>query len=146
MGMDTNRERIAAYLRTAGLESIVGREADVERGVRDLLEAMTEKVALEQAASLYTYSVPMLTADGTCSVVDELAPVPYDLTGILGGRSEQTTRRLALLARVVERARETTGADWVGKMADARRAIAKVSRAAAVDNQCIDCFLPRNLA
>jgi L-methionine (R)-S-oxide reductase len=114
MGMDSNRERIAAYLRTAGLESIVGREADVERGVRDLLEAMTEKVALEQAASLYTYSVPMLTADGTCSVVDELAPVPYDLTGILGGRSEQTTRRLALLARVVERARETTGADWIG--------------------------------
>ncbi|APV52549.1 hypothetical protein BWI17_19780 [Betaproteobacteria bacterium GR16-43] len=112
--MDTNRERIAAYLRTAGLESIVGREADVERGVRDLMEAMTEKVALEQAASLYTYSVPMLTADGTCSVVDELAPVPYDLTGILGGRSEQTTRRLALLARLVERARETTGADWIG--------------------------------
>ena len=113
MGMDTNRERIAAYLRTAGLESIVGRESDVERGVRDLLEAMTEKVALDQAASLYTYPVPMLTPDGTCSVVDELAPVPYDLTGILGGRSEQTTRRLALLSRLVERVRETTGADWM---------------------------------
>jgi hypothetical protein len=56
----------------------------------------------------------MLTEDGTCSVVDEMAPVPYDLGVILGGRSEQTTRRLALLERLVERAQETTGADWVG--------------------------------
>jgi putative methionine-R-sulfoxide reductase with GAF domain len=56
----------------------------------------------------------MLTEDGTCSVVDQIAPVPYDLAPILGGRSEQTTRRLALLERLVERAQETTGADWVG--------------------------------
>src|SRR5215468_2804269 len=45
---------------------------------------------------------------------DEMAPVPYDLTAILGGRTEQTTRRLALLERLVERAQETTGADWIG--------------------------------
>ncbi len=50
----------------------------------------------------------------SCSIVDELAPVPYDLTGILGGRTEQSTRRLALLERVVERVQETTGCDWVG--------------------------------
>jgi putative methionine-R-sulfoxide reductase with GAF domain len=56
----------------------------------------------------------MLSDDGVCSVIDELAPVPYDLTGILGGRSEQTTRRLALLERLVERAQETTGAGWIG--------------------------------
>jgi L-methionine (R)-S-oxide reductase len=43
-----------------------------------------------------------------------MAPVPYDLGAILGGRSEQTTRRLALLERLVERAQETTGADWIG--------------------------------
>src|SRR5258706_7664587 len=56
----------------------------------------------------------MLTEDGTCSVVDQLAPVPYDLGAILGGRSERATRRLALLERLVERVQETTGADWVG--------------------------------
>ncbi|HXF79111.1 MAG TPA: GAF domain-containing protein, partial [Usitatibacter sp.] len=78
------------------------------------LEAMGEKVAINDPASLYTYSVPMLTEDGTCSVVDELAPVPYDLAPILGGRSEQATRRLSLLERLVERAQETTGAEWVG--------------------------------
>ena len=106
--------RIATYPRVAGLESLSGREANVERAIRDLMEAMSEKVAILDPASLYTYPVPMLTEDGTCSIVDEMAPVPYDLTGILGGRSEQTTRRLALLERLVERAQETTGADWIG--------------------------------
>lgn len=106
--------RIALYLRRAGLESLANREADVERAVRDLMEAMSEKVEVAHADSLYTYRVPLLTPDGACSVVEEMAPVPYDLTAILGGRSEQTTRRLALLERLVERVQETTGADWVG--------------------------------
>ena len=86
----------------------------MERAVRDLLEALGDKVAIGDPASLYTYSVPMMTEDGTCSLVDQLAPVPYDLTAILGGRSDQTTRRLSLLGRLVERAQETTGAEWVG--------------------------------
>src|SRR5207302_1201183 len=103
-----------AFLRAAGLESLVGREADVERAIRDLMEAMGEKVAIHDPASLYTYQVPMLTEDGTCSVVDEMAPMPYDLTATLGGPSDPATRRLSLLERIVERAQETTGAEWVG--------------------------------
>jgi putative methionine-R-sulfoxide reductase with GAF domain len=114
MTPEANRERIRTYLRTAGLESLVGREEHVERAIRDLMEAMSEKVAISDPATLYAYPVPMLTEDGTCSIVDHLAPVPYDLAPILGGRSEQATRRLALLERLVERAQETTGSDWVG--------------------------------
>jgi len=107
-------DRVAAYLRMAGLESLASRAGDVERAARDLVEAMGEKVAIGNADSLYTYQVPMMTEDGACSIVDQLAPVPYDLGAILGGRSEQTTRRLSLLERLVERAQETTGADWIG--------------------------------
>ena len=114
MNARANRERIAAYLRAAGLESLLGRETAVERAILDLMEAMGEKVAILDPASLYTYLVPMLSEDGSCSIVDEMAPTPYDLTAILGGRSEQTTRRLALLERLVERVQETTGAEWVG--------------------------------
>jgi len=106
--------RITAFLRHAGLQSLAGREASVERAIHDLMEAMGEKVGISDPASLYTYQVPMLTEDGTCSVVNEMAPVPYDLTAVVGGRSEQTTRRLALLERLVERVQETTAADWVG--------------------------------
>jgi putative methionine-R-sulfoxide reductase with GAF domain len=93
---------------------LAGREDAVERAVHDLLEAMAERIDVGSADSLYAYQVPMLTEDGTCSVVEQMAPVPYDLGAILGGRSDQTTRRLALLERLVERAQETTGADWVG--------------------------------
>ena len=114
MSANAAAERVATYLRLAGLESLAPRSGDVERAVRDLLEAMGEKVAVGNADSLYTYTVPMLSEDGTCSVVDQLAPVPYDLTAILGGRAEQTTRRLSLLERLVERVQETTGAEWVG--------------------------------
>jgi putative methionine-R-sulfoxide reductase with GAF domain len=113
--MDTHaQQRITDYLRLAGLQTLAPREADVERAVRDLMDALAEKVHVSDPESLYRYPVPMLSADGTCSIVDEMAPVPYDLTGILGGRSEQATRRLALLERLVERAQETTGADWLG--------------------------------
>lgn len=112
--MSEASERVGTYLRLAGLESLRGREAAVERAVRDLLEAMSEKVAIDDTSTLYSYPVPMLTEDGTCSVVDQMAPVPYDLAAILGGEEERTTRRLALLERLVERAQETTGADWLG--------------------------------
>ena len=114
MGEATGRERIALYARAAGLPTLGGREAEVEHAIHDLLEAMSEKVAVGNPDSLYTYPVPMLTEDGTCSVVDQMAPTPYDLGAILGGRTDQATRRLALLERLVERAQETTGADWVG--------------------------------
>lgn len=106
--------RIAGYLRAAGLAQLEGHEDEVALAIGDFLEAMGEKVTIGDPASLYTYPVPMLGEDGACSVLDELAPVPYDLAGILGGRSEQATRRLALLERLVERAQETTGCDWVG--------------------------------
>ena len=107
------------YLRMAGLESLAGREGDVERAVRDLMEAMGEKVAVADPASLYSYSVPMLTEDGTCSIVDELAPVPYDLAAILGGRSEQTTRRLA--SRAAGRARAGDDRRRLGRRLPAAR-------------------------
>ena len=86
----TPQKRITEYLRLSGLERLVGREAEVERAIRDLMDALAEKVAIGDADSLYTYPVPMLSEDGTCTIVDEMAPVPYDLTAILGGRSEQS--------------------------------------------------------
>jgi putative methionine-R-sulfoxide reductase with GAF domain len=106
--------RVAGYLRAAGLEQLEGHQDEIALAIADYIEAMADKVEVGDPASLYTYPVPMLSGDGTCSVIDEMAPVPYDLAGILGGRSEQSTRRLALLERLVERAQETTGCDWVG--------------------------------
>ena len=99
----------------AGLESLAGREADVERAIRDLMEAMGEKVAVGDPARSTPTRVPMLTEDGTLlgrRPAGAGALRPHRRSS--AGAREQTTRRLALLERLVERAQETTGADWVG--------------------------------
>src|SRR5688500_18636586 len=75
---------------------------------------MGEKDDEGDDSTLYENRGPMMSEDGACSIVDQMAPVPYDLGAIVGGRNEQPTRRLALLERLVERTQETTGADWIG--------------------------------
>src|SRR4051794_1323241 len=65
--------RIAEYLRLAGLQSLYAREGDVQRAIHDLMEAMGEKVEVADPATLYSYQVPLLTEDGACSIVDEMA-------------------------------------------------------------------------
>ena len=62
--------RIAGYLRAAGLAQLEGHEDEVALAIADFLEAMGEKVAIGDPASLYTYPVPMLGEDGACSVLD----------------------------------------------------------------------------
>ncbi len=64
--------------------------------------------------ALYRYEVPLISEDGSCSLIDEMDPAPYDLARILGGESEANTRKLKLLNIMVTRATMLTGADWVG--------------------------------
>ena len=64
--------------------------------------------------ALYRYQVPLMSQDGSCSLIDELDPVLYDLARVLGGEHEATTRKLKLLNILVTRANMVTGADWVG--------------------------------
>ena len=64
----------------AGLESL-SRAARPTSSARSATSSRRwpRRSPLGDPASLYAYPVPMLTEDGTCSVVDEMAPVPYDL-------------------------------------------------------------------
>lgn len=109
-----NLERIRRYCLAAGLDGLTAKPELVELAVHDYVNALAEQVEIGDDDSLYCYTVPMLSEDGSCSLIDEMAPVPYDLTGILGGRNDVTSRRLALLERLVERAQEVTGANWLG--------------------------------
>lgn len=81
--------------------------------LRDLLDALAGEDTVA-ADALYRYTVPMLSEDGSCSLIEEMDPTPYDLAVLLGGRSEEATRRLQLLNRLVDRATAVTGADWLG--------------------------------
>lgn len=65
-------------------------------------------------AALYSYPVPALSEDGTCSLHDCLVPEPYDLGSVVGPRSPGTTLRLARLGAALRMLNEKAGADWLG--------------------------------
>lgn len=95
-----------------------------ERAVRDaqtklwgvLEEARKASIpATPHALSkLYVYRVPKLSADGSCSLVDELDPTPYDLSDALGGRGMRSTLSLMVLSGFLDCAKDHSGTDWLG--------------------------------
>jgi L-methionine (R)-S-oxide reductase len=64
-------------------------------------------------AQLYTYRVPQVSADGSCSVHDTLQETPYDLGAVLGVGPSQTLS-LLVLRELVERVAGEIGVDWLG--------------------------------
>ncbi len=65
-------------------------------------------------AALYEFTVPKLSADGTCSLVEQLDPTPYDLSAALGGRLMETTLSLITLRSLIDAAAELLKVDWLG--------------------------------
>ena len=113
--MPTNAaERIQQYLIRADLDAMLDHTPVIEKCLRAFIEALGDLPPGFDENTLYTYSVPMLSEDGSCSLLEELAPMPYDLTAILGGRSEANKRKLLLLNQLVEHGTQLTGADWMG--------------------------------
>ncbi len=106
--------RIQTYLVRADLDrylSHVPVMAKAIHGVMTVLGGLPPQFDLQ---TLYTYQVPMLSDDGACSLIEEMSPTPYDLTSIIGGRHDASTRKLLLLNQLVEHATQMTGADWFG--------------------------------
>jgi L-methionine (R)-S-oxide reductase len=79
-----------------------------------LLDAVSGAEDEAEDAALYRYPVPMLSEDGSCSIIEELSPTPYDLAAILGGATAENTRKLRLLNRLADRATTVTGSGWLG--------------------------------
>ncbi len=107
-------ERIQQYLIRADLDDLLDQVPVIEKQIRAFIEALGDLPPGFDDNTLYSYRVPMLSEDGSCSLIEELAPTPYDLTAILGGRNEANKRKLLLLNQLVEHGTQLTGADWVG--------------------------------
>jgi L-methionine (R)-S-oxide reductase len=105
---------IRAYLFETDLESLLPLARSIEASTHDFISAIGELPYDFDEDALYRYPVPMLTEDGSCSLADEIAPAPYDLGVLMGGRSANSTRKLLLLRQLVNRASEVIGADWLG--------------------------------
>ena len=106
-----------SYLTKVGLSVDVAAVREAQQTLWGILDE-AKKASLPATPSalnaLYTYKVPKLSADGSCSLHDELDPVPYDLSKVLGGRSVQNSFALITLDALVESVHQSTGCDWLG--------------------------------
>jgi putative methionine-R-sulfoxide reductase with GAF domain len=107
------QEKIRSYLFASGLDALADYVPVIEKTIHDFIAQLGTPMDVSNEA-LYRYEVPLISEDGSCSLIDEMDPAPYDLARILGGESESNTRKLKLLNIMVTRATMLTGADWVG--------------------------------
>ena len=92
--MPNSKKLIQAYLFETDLMHLLPLLLPIEAATHDFINTLGELPPEFDENALYRYPVPMLTEDGSCSIVNELAPVPYDLAAIIGGRSAVNTRKL----------------------------------------------------
>jgi L-methionine (R)-S-oxide reductase len=114
MNMQNSHTRIQTYLVRADLDRYLVQTPVIAKAIHAIMSAMGDVPPDFNLDTLYRYSVPMLSDDGACSLIEELSPSPYDLSAILGGRNDATTRKLLLLNQVVEHVTQMSGADWLG--------------------------------
>jgi len=106
-------EKIRGYLFASGLDALADHAPVIEKAIHDFIAQLNTPMDVSNDA-LYRFQVPLLSEDGACSLIEEMDPVLYDLSRVLGGESEATSRKLKLLNILVTRATMVTGADWVG--------------------------------
>ena len=111
--MKAAQDAIRRYLFRAGLDALADQVPVIETAIHDFIAQLGTPMEVSNDA-LYRYAVPLPSADGSCSLIDEMDPAPYDLARILGGESDANTRKLKLLNIAVTRAAMVTGTDWVG--------------------------------
>jgi L-methionine (R)-S-oxide reductase len=63
---------------------------------------------------IYQFQVPKLSADGSCSLHDELDPTPYDLAQVLGGRTIHNSTSLIVLQALITEVARQAAIDWLG--------------------------------
>jgi len=122
------------YLARAGLSVSDRVVHEAQTKLWDVLEE-TRKASIPATphalSRLYSYPVPKLSPDGTCSLVGELEPKPYDLADALGGRGMRNTLSLMVLSGFLDRALEHASIDWLGvyqaRARQAGRALVKLA-------------------
>lgn len=106
-----------SYLSRAGLQIDAGAVREAQQALWDILDE-AKKASLPATPSalngLYTYQVPKVSPDGSCSLHEELDPRPYDLSVALGSRSVQNSCALLVLDALVEFSHRQTGSGWTG--------------------------------
>jgi putative methionine-R-sulfoxide reductase with GAF domain len=74
----------------------------------------SKDIPIDNEAILYSYEVPKVSPKGSCSILNTPDSEYYDLTEILGGRNQNTTRKLAILNTLVTQTALAMSVDWLG--------------------------------
>ncbi|MFC4161153.1 GAF domain-containing protein [Chitinimonas lacunae] len=103
---------VTEYLERAGLSGLV--PPDLVAACRDTLQEVAAATAVPvELEALYHYPVPLLGEGGACSLVNQLAPEPYDLRQVLKA-GPATEYRLAVLNALVEVTQQRAAIGWLG--------------------------------
>jgi putative methionine-R-sulfoxide reductase with GAF domain len=101
---------LAAYLKEQSLDLVLDQVQVAALTLSAVLAV--EKPRLER--DLFRFPVPELGEDGACSLLDTLAPEPYDLTAWFGAPSAPAHEALRNLAVLLESTNHQVAADWLG--------------------------------
>src|SRR3989344_6572213 len=66
-------------------------------------------LADEERKQLYTYPIPKISEDGTCTLPDQLEDEPYDVS-----RKFNDDRKMMFIKKIVELLKEQTASEWAG--------------------------------
>lgn len=101
---------LSAYLREQSIDLAV----DSVQVAAMTLSAVLQAEKPELSTDLFRFAVPMLGENGACSLVDDLADEPYDLSVWFGGETPEARAALRQLAALVESTNQQLSADWLG--------------------------------
>jgi putative methionine-R-sulfoxide reductase with GAF domain len=108
---------VGDYLKRAKVQVPTSAVIDAQRRLWAVLDE-AKKASLPATPSalnrVYLFKVPKLSADGSCSLHDELDPTPYDLSAVLGGRTIRNSMSLVVLHSLVAEVAQHGGIDWLG--------------------------------
>ncbi len=111
------------YLKKIGLENLTSHVDKVELNdiVKKTFAAEFPKLSEEEVKSIYVYDVPKMTADGSCSIIEEKAEQPYNLAETFGVQSDWArlknhpyTIRLWRLKQIVAKIYKQSEVEWFG--------------------------------
>ena len=103
---------LAAYLPA---EQVDGFEALVQGWLVKLQQRLSEHTDPEFNNTVqWQYQVPLLGEGGACSLFGELDDTPYDLSAILGGKTNENQRALSKLSCIAAFYKQHAALDWFG--------------------------------
>lgn len=102
----------AAYIEMSGLTALYG---DISASVASYQQQLQQFLANTTGAEVkWQYQVPELGEGGACSLFGHLADEPYDLSAILGGKTNANQQALQVLNNIAAFYQQQSGLDWFG--------------------------------